>query len=104
MFNPVQQYTKYNKKPVPGKPRTVYQINETPSETARYAWVARYEVVPSDSPFNQFLNGLKSGSGPVIRIAFIISKYLDSFFPDLKTLTFMNIPSRSVEKVYSSSM
>ena len=45
-FNPEKQYTRYNKKPHPGKPRSVYQINEKPSETARYAWIARYEVVP----------------------------------------------------------
>ena len=68
MFNPEKQYTRYNKKPHPGKPRTIHQINEKPSETARYAWIGRYEVVPSDSPFNQFLNGFKSGSGKEIRI------------------------------------
>ena len=64
MFNPEKQYTRYNKKPVPGKPRMIHHINEKPSETARYAWLGRYEVVPSDSPFNQFLNGFKSGIIP----------------------------------------
>ena len=60
-FNPEKQYTRYNKKPVPGKPKQIHFINEKPSETARYAWIARYEPVPSDSTFNMFLNGFKSG-------------------------------------------
>ena len=69
-FNPQKQYTRYNTKPVPGKPRMVHQIDEKPTETARYAWIGRYEVVPSDSTFNMFLNGFKqpffSRGGPRI--------------------------------------
>jgi len=60
-FDPQKQYTRYNKKPVPGKPKQIHFINEKPSETARYAWLGRYEPVPSDSTFNMFLNGFKVG-------------------------------------------
>ena len=54
-FDPVKQKTKYNTRLLPAK-IPIIEINEKPSETREYSWLAKYECVPSDSRFNAFLN------------------------------------------------
>ena len=57
-FDPEKQSTKYNKKRLPTI-IPVIEINEKPSETREYHWLAKYESVPSNSRFNSFLNNFK---------------------------------------------
>ena len=38
------------------------EINEKASETCEYHWLAKYESIPSNTPFNRFLNKFKNGS------------------------------------------
>ena len=61
LFDPEKQQTKYNSKPLPKK-IPVVEINENLSETSEYHWLAKYESVPSNSPFNKFLNKFKNGA------------------------------------------
>ena len=60
LFDPEKQNTTYNAKPLPTK-IPVIEINERATETASYYWLARYESIPSNSPFNKFLNKFKNG-------------------------------------------
>ena len=60
LFDPEKQNTQYNMKPLPTK-IPVIEINERATETASYYWLARYESIPSNSPFNRFLNKFKNG-------------------------------------------
>ena len=60
LFDPEKQYTKYNSKPLPKK-IPVLEINEKISETSQYHGLAKYESIPSNSPFNKFLNKFKNG-------------------------------------------
>ena len=60
LFNLEKQRTKYNNKPLPTK-IPVIEINEKASETAEYHWLAKYECIPSNVPFNRFLNKFKNG-------------------------------------------
>ena len=60
LFDPVVQNTKYNRKATPNK-IPIIEINEKPSETAEYHWLSKYESIPSNSPFNRFLNKFKNG-------------------------------------------
>ena len=59
-FDPQRQITKYNNIPCITKGCPVIEINETPTETSEYHWLAKYECVPSDSQFNMMLNQFKS--------------------------------------------
>ena len=54
-FDPEKQVTKYNTRLLPSR-IPIIEVNEKPSETKEYHWLAKYECVPSDSPFNSFLN------------------------------------------------
>ena len=58
-FDPKKQVTRYNLKKVPTV-IPVIEITEKPSETAEYHWLKTYEVVPSNEPFNRFLNSFNS--------------------------------------------
>ena len=58
-FHPEKQITRYNSKKVPTV-IPVIEITEKPSETAEYHWLKTYEVVPSNEPFNRFLNSFNS--------------------------------------------
>ena len=60
IFDPEKQNTQYNAKPLPTK-IPVIEINKKASETAEYYWLARYESIPSNTPFNKFLNKFKAG-------------------------------------------
>ena len=60
LFDAEKQRTKYNTKSLPTK-IPVIDINEKASETAEYHWLAKYESVPSNVPFNRFLNKFKNG-------------------------------------------
>jgi hypothetical protein len=60
MFDPEKQNTKYNARSKPSK-IPVIEINEKPSETADNHWLAKYDSIPSNSPFNKFLNKFKTG-------------------------------------------
>ena len=60
LFDPEKQITKYNKIRLPRK-IPVIEIDEKPSETAEYHWLKNYEVIPSNSLFNRFLNKFKNG-------------------------------------------
>ena len=59
-FDPEKQNTKYNMKTLPAK-IPVIEINESTTETAEYHWLAKYDSIPSNSPFNKFLNKFKNG-------------------------------------------
>ena len=59
-FDPEKQNTRYNTKALPSE-IPVIEINEKPTETADYHWLTRYESIPSNSPFNKFLNKFKKG-------------------------------------------
>ena len=61
LFDPENQITKYNTKVLPDK-IPVVDIMERAIETASYHWLAKYDSVPSNSPFNKFLNKFKNGS------------------------------------------
>ena len=55
LFDPETQVTRYNTRSLPTN-IPVIEIDEKPSETKEYHWIAKYESVPSNSPFNSFLN------------------------------------------------
>ena len=59
LFDPEKQTTRYNGKSLSCKVPMV-EITEKPNDTAEYHWLAKYDSVPSISPFNQFLNTFKS--------------------------------------------
>ena len=61
LFDPEKQNTTYNAKVLPYK-IPVIEINQKASETCEYHWLAKYESIPSNSPFNRFLNKFKNGS------------------------------------------
>ena len=61
VFDPEKQNTVCNMKPLPTK-IPVIEINEKASETCEYHWLAKYESIPSNTPFNRFLNKFKNGS------------------------------------------
>ena len=60
LFDPEKQNTTYNAKPLPTK-IPIIEINEKASATSEYYWLVRYESIPSNSPFNKFLNKFKNG-------------------------------------------
>ena len=60
IFDPEKQVTRYNTTPLPGS-KEGHPMNETVSETASYHWLSHYEIIPSDSKFNTFLNKFKPG-------------------------------------------
>ena len=57
-FDPENQKTRYNDIRLPDK-IPIIEINEKPSETKEYHWLKTYTAVPSNSPFNAFLNTFK---------------------------------------------
>ena len=69
-FDPENQKTRYNDIRVPDK-IPIIEINEKPSETKEYHWLKTYTAVPSNSPFNAFLNKFKHpGSFPPTILTF----------------------------------
>ena len=60
LFDPERQNTRYNRVSLPSK-IPVIEINEKASETREYHWLSKYEIIPSNSPFNRFLNNFKNG-------------------------------------------